>query len=70
MAALRAKNFIPGAGLLQSEKPLENDFVNPACGECDIVVITSVRCMCLRLCMRVCIVCLGHNFYIYSWISK
>ena len=34
-----------------------NDFVEPACGERDIVVTTSVWCMCVRcaVCVRACV---------------
>ena len=36
-------------------------FVDPACGERDIVVIISVRRMCVRPSVRI---CQGHNLYI------
>ena len=48
-------------------------FVKPACGERDTVVITSVRCMCVRVLyvVRAFIrICPGHSLYIYAWISK
>ena len=39
--------------------------VGPTCGERDIVVTTSVRCMCDVRCASVRI-CSGHNLYIYA----
>lgn len=42
-------------------------FVEPACGEFDIIVLfcTSVRCFCMRTCGRPSgLVCSGHYFYI------
>ena len=41
----------------------------------DIAVTFLLRCMCVRVCMHVCLrmsirICLGHNSYIYAWISK
>ena len=47
-------------------------FVKPTCGERDIVVTISVRCMCVHCaCVRPSFrICPGYNFYIYAWISK
>ena len=41
----------------------------------DIAVTILLRCMCVRVCMHACLcmsirICLGHNSYIYAWISK
>ena len=41
----------------------------------DIAVTILLRCMCVRVCMHACLCmsirnCLGHNSYIYAWISK
>ena len=41
--------------------------VEPTYGERDIVVTTSVRCMCVRASVRI---CPGINLYIYERISK
>lgn len=43
---------------------LRTIFVEPACGEKDIVVITSVRCMCVCACV------LRGSVRIYACISK
>ena len=46
-------------------------FVKPACSERDIAVTILLKCMCVLVCMRVSVrICLGHNSYIYAWISK
>ena len=53
-----------------------NIFVEPACGERDIVITTSVCCMCvLCVCMREVScssfqICPGRNLYIYAWIQN
>ena len=52
-------------------------FVQPVCVEHDIVVTSSVRCLCfVRACVHcACVrapvqICPDHNLYIYTWISK
>ena len=46
-------------------------FVEPACGEGDIVVTFYVQCMCVVPACIVCVcasiwICPGHNLYIYA----
>ena len=46
-------------------------FVKPACGERDIVVAISVRCMCVLVCVLTCILACGFVRAINcTWISK
>ena len=49
-------------------------FVEPACGERSCYTFSSVyvHCTCVRaLCICASFrICLGHNLYIYAWISK
>ena len=57
---------------LKSIISIEYDLLFVKSGERDIVVTTSVRCMCI---VHACVCpsiqnCLCHNLYIYAWISK
>ena len=51
--------------ILRNKDPII--IVEPACDERDIVVTTSVRCMCVRPSVGI---GPGHNLYICSWFSK
>ena len=49
--------------------------LSPLAVKRDIAVTVLLRCMCMRVCMHACLcmsilICLGHNSYIYAWISK
>ena len=49
--------------------------LSPLAVKRDIAVNILLRCMCVRVCMHACLcmsirICLGHNSYIYAWISK
>ena len=63
-----AKNFRRWKNIKFKQRGIAVSFnVEPACGERDIVVTTSVQCMCVHASVRI---CPGHNLYIYAWISN
>ena len=45
-------------------------FVEPAFGEGNTVLTTSVLCMCVCVVHMSIRICPGHKLYIYAWISK
>ena len=62
-------------------REFKNDFVqvffllSPLAVKRDVAVNILLRCMCMRVCMHACFcmsirIYLGHNSYIYAWISK
>ena len=49
--------------------------LTPLAVKLDVAVTILLRCMCVHVCMHACLrmsirICLGHNSYIYAWISK